>query len=825
MSVNFLGISVSLIFLSFAYATCYNRLEVVVDTFLQELLTVLTQSPGSLMYHLVLTFSVVGALQAGLSHWRNSQFPQGRRLVIGLCMLLSIRLGAFFLAGAAWQGLVNEHLVLPPVDRAANLISLLVIIWMWSFPEPSRLADAATWLLGLLGLTGLALNLVWWVGQGSGIEYNGSWPDLIGQVAAISLIVIGGVILLLRKPNGWGYGIGMLGIALAGHVAHLALPVPQGDYSGVLRLAQMAYYPYLFALPQRFPVTVQPATKYAEPVERTRPNIDLTLLENILYLSGENDPGKICQAITRSLSAALLADICLLVMPPNEQNEIIIQCGFDLIREENLPGSSFSAKSLPLISTALTRRLPLRLPASSTSGDLRILGSYLHVARPGHLLFAPAVSPDNTPIAGLLLLSPYSNRAWASDDQAILLNFATAMAQLLQQTQTLAYLETEADQTREMLDSARAEVEALQNENENLRFQVQIANEQSEKNLARAESLVAVIAAQGEARLIPSDQKPEASIMESAELESSRLQSLLHAQQPAIPEPDYLEGELRLALEEVARLKSALSDADQRGLASKNENNGDRPINGQQEEIANIVQEMRQPMSSVTGYTDFLLGESVGILGALQRKFLERIKISTERMSQLVNELLRATTSEASGGKSAASGAIDLYTVIENAIAESMDEIRAREINLRIDVPEELPPLNADEDAIRQVLIKLIDNAKDVTPLKGEITLRASIHGGDHRQGYVLIQISDQGGGIPSEFVPHLFSRFSHANGKPIPGTGGTSSHLSIVKMLVENNGGRIWVDSLPDIGSTFSILLPVASQELFGDEPEDPLE
>jgi signal transduction histidine kinase len=225
-------------------------------------------------------------------------------------------------------------------------------------------------------------------------------------------------------------------------------------------------------------------------------------------------------------------------------------------------------------------------------------------------------------------------------------------------------------------------------------------------------------------------------------------------------------------------------------------------------------------MSSVTGYTDFLLSESVGILGALQRKFLERIKISTERMNRLINELVRLTTAEMDGGKLLTTEGMDLYSVVEGAISESMDGLRQKDINLRVDVPERLPPINADEEAIKQVLVNMLENAREVTPESGEIALRASLQGGDHQQAYVLVQISDQGGGIPPEYVPRVFSRFGYADGKPIPGTGGKSSHLSVVKMLVENSGGRIWVDSQPEVGSTFSILLPVASEESLNSEP-----
>ena len=783
------------------------------NIFLTEIISLLTQPPGNLVYHLVLTFSVAGALQVALSHWRSSQFPQGRRMVIGLSLLLVIRVAMFALAGIAWQGLINEHILLPPVDRAATLISLLVILWMWCFPEPVRFADAATWLVGLLGLTGMVLSVVWWTGQGTALDYNGSWADFIGEVATIVLAFVGGLILLARKPNGWGLGLGMVCTALVGHSAYLLLPTPSGDFSGIVRLAQVAYYPFLLALPQRFPLPSQQAPSPVAPPERRRSAVDPKLLEGILSLGGASDPEQVCQTITSTISTAMLADICLLLTPPDERGELMIQCGYDLIREESLPGTILPGKSASLIATAISRGLPLRLPASSTSEDLRTLGNCLHLERPGHLLVAPVMSLENIPIAGLLLLSPYTNHTWTTEDQALLSNFARAMAQLLQRTQALASLQNELERAQQKLESALAQVEELHGANESMQDQLQVAQEQSEKNRLKAESLAVLIADQGEAGKGSSATKADI-------LQGGRRQSIMREQATPPTEGNYFEGELRLALEEVARLNAALSEADQKYLSLKNEQGSQVPVDEQYLEMANIVQELRQPMSSITGYTDFLLSESVGILGALQRKFLERIRISTERMNRLVNELVRLTVVEMDGGKPVNVEGMDLYAVVEEAISESIDGLRQKDINLRVDVPEQLPPLNADQDAIKQVLINLLENAREVTQQNGEISLRASLQGGDHQAAYILVQISDQGGGIPPEYISRVFSRFGQADGKPIPGTGGKSSHLSVVKMLVENSGGRIWVDSQAEVGSTFSILLPVASEELLNTEP-----
>src|SRR5574337_628058 len=97
----------------------------------------------------------------------------------------------------------------------------------------------------------------------------------------------------------------------------------------------------------------------------------------------------------------------------------------------------------------------------------------------------------------------------------------------------------------------------------------------------------------------------------------------------------------------------------------------------QSEVIASISQELRQPMSSIIGYTDLLLGESVGILGALQRKFVERIKASTERIGSLIDDLIQMTTLE-SGLADLKPEPVDLNTIIDNAMAYTSSQVREK---------------------------------------------------------------------------------------------------------------------------------------------------
>ena len=220
--------------------------------FFKQVFDLLTTSPGNLAYHIILAFSVVGAFQVVISHWRSSGFPQGRRTSIGLGLLLLAQICLFASTILSWQNVLDAHIFLPPVDRVVILFSLVIILWIWAFPETSRLADAATFLLILLVGTGLVLSLIWWGNNGQGIDYNNTWPDSISSALGIILSLGGILIVIIRRPNGWGVGAGMLALIGAGYSLHLLSP-SGGDYPGVLRLALITAFPLLLTLPQRIP--------------------------------------------------------------------------------------------------------------------------------------------------------------------------------------------------------------------------------------------------------------------------------------------------------------------------------------------------------------------------------------------------------------------------------------------------------------------------------------------------------------------------------------------------------------------------------------------
>ena len=649
-----------------------------------QIFSLLTAPPGNLIYHLVLVFSIASALQSAFNHWRSSEFPQARRTMLGLGLLLFAQLVMFAFSGLGWQGLFNLTASLPPTDRAFTLFSIVWITWLWAFPEPSRPADAAAALLSLLIGAAWALSLLTWAPQSSLITYNGSVNDLFWQIASIGFIFVGALILLIRQPNGYGNGLVVLVLIFLGHLGHLAFH-EDGNYSGIIRLAYMAAYPILLTLPQRFPAPVsinapveKPSkvkqTKPETPVqERRRYSTDPKTFHALLALAAELSAPKVSQAITRAIAQTMLSDLCFLMYLTDNKNQIIIASGYDLIREESLEGGSLNKNAIPMLVNSIQRGRPLRMPASSTSADLKGLSELLGLENPGNLLGVPIVTPEKDLIGGIILLSPYSNRLWSTEDQAFLANIATSLVPIIQRSQKMSKLEQTSEQATQALNAAQSQIAELEKQSNELKQQMDAMKSQSEKEAAQGENVAALLAVQEELqRTIEQLQK---------ELEAARGIGKGAESQ--------VERELRASLQDVARLQNQLAESNVKILELEKDGKAAHNKPSEQAEvIASISQELRQPMSSIVGYTDLLLGESIGILGALQRKFVEQIKASTERIGNLIDDMIQVTTLE-SGLAELKPEPVDLNLIIDNAMAYTSSQVR-KNISLQLDLPKKL---------------------------------------------------------------------------------------------------------------------------------------
>ena len=230
--------------------------------------------------------------------------------------------------------------------------------------------------------------------------------------------------------------------------------------------------------------------------------------------------------------------------------------------------------------------------------------------------------------------------------------------------------------------------------------------------------------------------------------------------------------------------------------------------------VASLSQELRTPMTSVIGYTDLLLGESVGALGEMQRKFLQRIKANIERLSGLLNDLISVTVIDADQLELHYS-TLDIGDIIEETVIGIRAQLEDKEITLELKLDDDVPTIEADADCVRQIMANLLDNATKSSPVGSTVLVTASLHAEQDaatnaEKPFLKISVQDSGGGITPKDQTRVFERFYRAERPLINGLGETGVGLSVVKSLVEAHGGRIWVNSEMGAGSTFSFLLPV---------------
>ncbi len=771
------------------------------SAFSSLILTQLTVPPGDLIYYIVLVFAVASALQSAFNHWRISEFPQARRAFIGLGILLLAQIIMFAVSGLGWQNLINPALALPPMDRAFIAFGIICITWLYAFPEPNRAGDTVSALLGFLVVVALGLSVVRWQSEIELTSYNYTSGDLFWQVASLLLSITGIIFLLVRKPDGMWNGILLLGIGALGHIGHFLIPV-EGNYSGIVRLAYMAAYPILLTLPQRFatPASSSSAAERRPPMparpargrqntetfaERRRYSTDPKTFQALLALAAETKPADVSKSITRAIAQTMLADLCFLIYLTDNNNQMIISGGYDLIREENLEGGSLNKSSIPMLTNALQRGRPLRMPASSTSADVKGLGDILGLTNPGHLMSVPIVTPEKETIGGILLLSPYSDRTWTADDQTFLANVSSSLVPIIQRSQKITKLETD-------FENAQRQVKELEMHISDLSLKLEAARAEAQK--ANSADVASLRAAQEESQRI----------IEQLQKENAELRAEKAAAAVASGSESQLEQELRAALKEIARLQNQMAEVSMKAMQQE-KIQGHIKDPSQAEIITSLSQELRQPLSSIIGYTDLLLGESVGILGALQRKFVERIKSSAERLNTIADDMAHLAMKETES-KELKFENVDLNAVIDNAMSYTSAQVRQKNITLHLDLPKKLPSIQADREALQQILVHLLQNASAATPYEGTISIKVETQTEKHGE-FILIQVSDTGVGIAPEDLPRVFQR---ADNVLIHGVGETGIGLSIAKSLTESHNGRIWVESQQNVGSTFSVLLPV---------------
>ncbi len=214
--------------------------------------------------------------------------------------------------------------------------------------------------------------------------------------------------------------------------------------------------------------------------------------------------------------------------------------------------------------------------------------------------------------------------------------------------------------------------------------------------------------------------------------------------------------------------------------------------------------ELRTPLSSIQEGTNLLLEGVGGNISEKQKRLLDIIAEEDKRLINLVNSLLDLSKMEA-GMMTYSYKEKDVIPLIKKALVEILPLAQAKNIKFKVDITNKLPSIKMDQEMISRALRNLIGNAVKFTPNGGLIGISTRL-----KDRWIEFSVSDTGPGIPEQDLERIFDKYRQAELPDNNKQKGTGLGLAIVKHIINAHGGKVWVESTPETGSTFIFALPV---------------
>jgi signal transduction histidine kinase len=216
--------------------------------------------------------------------------------------------------------------------------------------------------------------------------------------------------------------------------------------------------------------------------------------------------------------------------------------------------------------------------------------------------------------------------------------------------------------------------------------------------------------------------------------------------------------------------------------------------------------ELRTPMTTIRGYVQMLLKQKMGELNKQQKKTLDIVLRNTNRLDQLIEDILDVSRLE-SGTMKFIPTKTDIKILVDETVESLLPYAGFKEIKIYADVEEDISQLFIDKERIRQVLANLINNAIKFSPKKNIVNVNVKK---DKKNNDVLFEVQDFGRGIPLDKQEKVFNLFYQVDSGADRKFGGAGLGLSISRGIVLAHGGNIWVESELGEGSRFKFTLPV---------------
>ena len=800
-------------------------------SFWQQLNQLLSETPGNIVYHLVTLFAIQATLAIALSQWRRARSEGrddelARRLTLAALAILIGRV-AFLVVSlrlSAEPDRLAAVRVLPPLEQALNAASALLVVWgvVPSLRRLPRLNDVLTILgLLLLGVMYVFFAQEWAAVAEPGVTYNGSQQSTIWGVIQLAILSLGVILLVAARFPGRGFRFFIILTLLAGHIAHFwdypeSIPT-SSEAPFWIRLGHLVSFPLLAILAYRHTVRELVAAQMGNRPATEQLAESLTMATRVV-----NSPelASTRKEAVRVAAQAVDAPFVGLALT-NRQHPGHLSVTGTTSGEEEAQQWELNLDDWPAFRLAIEQEEAVELlPEGMGARQLHDLYQEMGVQQEGPLLVVPLRANEN--VVGVLLLGgrPEWN-AWPPGRRGLVSRLASYLARALHNAQ--AYEEALVDvapltPTSEAVASGR--IIALEEERDRALEEAERVSDrlqQTEAQLAESREQTRHLAATLEALEEEQGAGNEVATLE-AEVAALR-ESLIEAEE-AMAMAAAGEGELSTewVMTTITRYSGELEEAQEQIAELKNEL-ARRDSEEAEAVVTSLLQELRTPLTSIAGYTDLLLGETMGILGTKQRDFLQRVKVNVERTDLLLEQVVQMA---ATSGQPTALEDVEFVNVqeaLDTAVNTVISQVRKKELRLNLDIEQPMPEIPANREALCQVLIHLLNNASQASATRGTLTVKAHTdvmsmrgtgNGSAEPERFVHLAVTDSGEGIRPEDRSHVFDPQYRADNPLIAGLGDTGAGLSVAQALIAAHGGRIWVDSKMGEGSTFSILLPL---------------
>ena len=230
--------------------------------------------------------------------------------------------------------------------------------------------------------------------------------------------------------------------------------------------------------------------------------------------------------------------------------------------------------------------------------------------------------------------------------------------------------------------------------------------------------------------------------------------------------------------------------------------------------FSGMLDDLRTPMTSISDYTDLLLAESIGILGAAQQQVLAMIASDISRVSELISEMQKVA--QLDGSRFALEYRnIDLISIIEDVIEEESDNFAEKGHIVELAFGDQLPPVAADSASLKHIVAQFIANAGAVSPAGSKITVSADfgrfqLPDSSEIVEAIEIRVADRGGGIAVDDIQQVFARKYRTDNREIPGFGDIGVGMTVARAYARAQNGDLWISTEAGDGSVFHLALPM---------------